>query len=241
MLRRVSDMKSMKGKLNGSVAMCKKAIAEIRKDYEGLVKKPIEVKLNAMQGYVDRLFQDGDIGVNPPIPIVKIAEKMGFSVFEKRFDRRELSGIIAIDSDLKDHKIYQTDRVVCVNSEDSSSHRRFTIAHELAHYIFDFDEQNKITYYDAYITDEADSDKERVANRFAAELLMPKANFEKDFEKLFKNKIQPRSMNEVIAELMEKYAAPSTAVQRRILELDLLQEWPELVAELEKTAASKMQ
>lgn len=218
--------------MNGCVIMCKKAIRKIREKYSKIRSEALDTRLDAMSEYANDLLEDGDIPSDPPIPIVEIAEKMGFRVFKGKLSRPGLSGMIAIDSDLKDDPTYQTDRLVFVNDETPYWDRRFIIAHELAHYLFDFNEDRQVTYYDTFDANEASSDKEQIANRFAAELLMPRDAFTADFKALFGNENQPSTISETISILMEKYVMPSPAVKKRIMELDLLEQRPELADSL---------
>ncbi|QUN13621.1 ImmA/IrrE family metallo-endopeptidase [Clostridium sp. C1] len=152
-----------------------------------------------------------------PVPIVSIAKKIGFKSFAKELPK-DLSGIIAIDIDLK--SIFETDKIMLINVLDNPGHRKFTMAHELGHYIFDFNEKEETTYYDAYNTDDesTSSDKEKRANRFAAALLMPKDEFSSSYQD-FKNKYKTKF--EIVNSLCDKFAVSRTAVEKRMAELSI--------------------
>lgn len=110
-----------------------------------------------------------------PIPIVKIAKKLGFNVYQQDMEK-ELSGFIAIDPEIK--QSMGNDKIIVVNVNDEIGHQRFVIAHELAHYLFDYEpKDNVVEYYNTYYKDTHDSESEERANRFAAELLMPRERF----------------------------------------------------------------
>lgn len=156
-----------------------------------------------------------------PIPVIEIAQELGFDVFETDMSDEELSGIIAIDSELK--KTFDTDKLILVNERDTNEHKRFTIAHELAHYLFDAVPEQ--SYYNTYRTDESQwnaneaehDDRERVANYFAANLLMPELDFARKYNGLKKS----QSKSAIIEELAAYFGVPKTAITIRYRELGI--------------------
>ena len=114
-----------------------------------------------------------------PIPIVAIMKSLNFQVVAGEL-KDEISGIIGIDDDLA--KNFKSSKVIAINNKDNVGHQRFTMAHELAHYLFDFDVSNQIVYYNTYNTFEDENEEERRANYFAANLLMPEKKFKKEFD-----------------------------------------------------------
>ena len=65
-------------------------------------------------------------------------------------------------------------------ASENEGRRRFTIAHEIGHWVCQCDEgriapPHPILCRDADMTDEVDKEMEREANNFAASLLMPEA------------------------------------------------------------------
>ena len=74
-----------------------------------------------------------------------------------------------------------------MSADDVLARRRFTAAHELGHFVLHKDRMaGFIADADISETDEANGDMEREANRFAAELLMPKEVIEARAEELEK-------------------------------------------------------
>lgn len=144
-----------------------------------------------------------------PIPIVKILQELSFLVGTQKLPDR-ISGYVAINNDLI--KQFGTNKVVCINSNDSVGHQRFTIAHELAHYIYDFCEESESEFYDTYDKRKENSETEIRANKFAANLLMP----EDEFTKMYNIGLQ-------IGELEEYFGVSQTAVIKRISELNLVE------------------
>jgi Zn-dependent peptidase ImmA (M78 family) len=105
----------------------------------------------------------------PPINVLKLCQDVGINVYATNFteeDGEDVSGSIEIE----DRK-----PVIYVNQEHPETRQRFTIAHELGHWfsghladtndkIIDNATCRRSSYWD---------EKERQANKFAAELLMP--------------------------------------------------------------------
>ena len=140
-------------------------------------------------------------------PIIKIAKIMGFKVFTAKFDERTLSGTIGVSEQLM--KTYGSNKVIILNNEDTDKHILFTLAHEIAHYIYDYD-PNTVGYSNTYRTNEAKTDKEVRANRFAAAFMMPKKAFTIKYYEL-----------QDITKLSDYFNIPETAVKLRIQELEL--------------------
>lgn len=139
--------------------------------------------------------------------IIEIAKFMGFSVFTAKFADRNLSGTIGISEKLKQK--YNNNKVIILNNEDTDEHILFTLAHEIAHYIYDYNHES-LGYSNTYRTNEAQTDSEKRANRFAAALLMPKDKFTKEY-----------MSNQDIKHLSSLFKVPETAVKVRIQELEL--------------------
>lgn len=110
-------------------------------------------------------------------PIVKIAKLFDFKTYKESLDE---SGDININGETKQK--YGHDKVILVNRDEELFHQRFVIAHELAHYLFDFlgdstyDDKN-ILFAERYIKDKPKTSREQRANTFAAEIMMPKELF----------------------------------------------------------------
>lgn len=156
------------------------------------------------------------------VPVRTLAGIMGFNVEERILSPKNCSGMIGISSKFKD--VLGNDKIILLNELDSDYHRRFTLVHELAHYIFDYDENNpehKESYVNNYITDEYPEDDmpniEKRANRFAAAFLMPKTIFIGKYNEL----TIANNGNNIINSLSDNFKVPKTAVKKRIEELHL--------------------
>ena len=149
-----------------------------------------------------------------PIPIVAIMKSLNFQVVAGEL-KDEISGIIGIDDDLA--KNFKSSKVIAINNKDNVGHQRFTMAHELAHYLFDFDVSNQIVYYNTYNTFEDENEVERRANYFAANLLMPEKKFKKEFD----NVVIKNNLYVTVEKLSQIFQVSGEAVRRRISELSL--------------------
>lgn len=107
---------------------------------------------------------------DPPVNIMQIAQTMGFTVLETDLSAYEevagyrISGMIEAGGGENPRKL------IYVNSKEHEGRKNFTIAHELGHYILHMDKEK-----DEIITSFRGSKdvREREADMFASELLMP--------------------------------------------------------------------
>jgi hypothetical protein len=101
-------------------------------------------------------------GPDLPVPVESIAEDLlGLSVEEREL---EVSGMLL-----------PAERRILVNAEESKQRQRFTIAHELGHWVCQCLEGTTAPVFcrDKDVSTAADRALEREANVFAADLLMP--------------------------------------------------------------------
>jgi len=158
---------------------------------------------------VEKLLDDFKIR-RPPVPVDRIAKNLGILVCPLPAED-EISGAI----------IRRDDRVViAVNPAHHINRRRFTIAHELGHFMLHqeigehVDENFRIAWRNA------DSSKavnwmEIQANRFAAELLMPGRFLERDLDAL--RRIEKRT----VALLATKYVVSAEAMKIRLSQIGI--------------------
>lgn len=179
------------------------------KDIINEIRKKKYSKDNVKEA-ANRILSITDDGV--PVKIVDICNQMGFSVYRQKLPQ-EICGYIMINGELKDK--FQTDRIISVNAQESNKRRRFTVAHELAHYLFDFNPEQDIQYFNKFEVDhEEGKPEEDLANRFAAELLMPEAEMRKRFAELKSDK--NNSYYDIVQALSDIFLVPPKAVEVRI-------------------------
>lgn len=133
-----------------------------------------------------------------PIPVEKVANLFSLEVVYYPKFPDSVSGTIIKDEDL---------HAIGINQNHPEVRQRFTIAHEIGHYIMGHDE-NKILDD----TFDKNTDKEREANKFASELLMPYDLLKSDIEKETQD----------IPGLARKYKVSEQAMSIRLLESGLI-------------------
>jgi len=146
-------------------------------------------------------------------PVVKIAKSMGFDVYHKKLPKF-LSGYIVINT--KYTKKYKNEKIIFINRDLNIFQQRFVIAHELAHFLFDYD-HNSIKYANTYIKNDHNSESERRANTFAASIILPEKKFREEYIKAININSEPLF---VINYLMDFFKAPKKCVIKRIEEVN---------------------
>ena len=189
-------------------SMCRKLIVDIRKRTNRL--EDMAERAQEVLNYFEIDEYKGEI------PIVEILMKFGFKIFQSDLKPDGLSAYIAVDPKFADR--FETNKITCVHIDDNIGHKRFALAHELAHYLFDFNEDEQIYYYNTYFPQkEKDSFEEQRANQFAANLLMP--------EKIFREKLEEyEKLNgkaDTVNALGRYFSVSPTAVIRRLNELQI--------------------
>ncbi|MES2863008.1 MAG: ImmA/IrrE family metallo-endopeptidase [Bacteroidota bacterium] len=136
--------------------------------------------------------------------IEKLVESMGVKLIDKEFDD-DISGLFFIKEGIP---------VITYNSKESKKRIRFTIAHELGHYVLHSIDQKifldrkpqKVLYRNS-VSSSGESLKEREANSFAAALLMPKSLID---EKILRAEIDELGDLDVFIENMASVFKVST-------------------------------
>lgn len=128
----------------------------------------------------DALRKEANVADIFPVPITKIAEYLGyrtkgFSPSSENKDFKKISGVV-----LRDKK------EIWLNNTESKRRQRFTAAHEIGHIKLHSEESEDFIdfrkpYEDGMSAEECK--RERDANFFAAELLMPAKEFEEIWHK----------------------------------------------------------
>lgn len=117
---------------------------------------------------------------SPPIDLEEIAEGEGLNIAMAEFENKDVSGFIDFDK-----------KMILVNKYDWSSRQRFTIAHELGHWVLHQKEikedRDLVILYRRPIEGEKDH-LEQEANCFAANLLVPVNFLQEAIRKALSNK-----------------------------------------------------
>ena len=143
---------------------------------------------------------------NIPVQVEEIASKLQIKI--SRAPSKDFSGLLI----RKDGHA-----LIGVNDNEAPVRQRFTIAHELGHFLLHPRKDTFVDYRDNK-KDIMRTAVEKQANMFAAALLMPRTLLEKDFRALIK-----KGFGE--AELMflaDKYQVSEDAMKFRLLNLNFL-------------------
>lgn len=140
-----------------------------------------------------------------PVPVEVIAEHLKIMI--RRAPSREFSGLLI----RKDGRA-----LIGVNSNEVAVRQRFTIAHELGHFLLHPKKDAFVDYRDNKNDIKRDP-KERQANMFAAALLMPRNLLAKDFRSFARRGFAETDLQM----LAEKYQVSEDAMRFRLINLNL--------------------
>jgi Zn-dependent peptidase ImmA (M78 family) len=150
-----------------------------------------------------------------PVPVEEIAKRIGVNVLA--FDLgSDVSGMLHIKHDSAS---------IGYNPNESKVRQRFTIAHELGHFILHREDKDKIfvdneNYFQIKFrlatTADYQQQQEQEANAFAAALLMPKTLVQKEIKNYSGFDL---SDNSSIVELAKKFEVSIPAMSYRVLNL----------------------
>lgn len=149
-----------------------------------------------------------------PIDPEKIAESLGVKIVKMFFEKSDISGLLKrIGKD--------GNPVIAVNETDPPARQKFTIAHEIGHYLLHKSENIMIDTEQVHFRDEnsstATSLKEIQANQFAAELLMPNYLLIEDLKTYINaGKNILADLEGISSELSERYGVSREAMTIRI-------------------------
>ena len=146
----------------------------------------------------------------PPVDVRAIVETFGLALQEQPLEDT-VSGMLLIRGDYA---------MIGVNQSHHRNRKRFTIAHELGHYILHRDQSD--VFVDAFLRSENSAQgldpQEIEANAFAAELLMPK--------RVLINEVAASSINvldeDAIGWLASKFGVSTAAMTIRLTKLDFI-------------------
>lgn len=152
-----------------------------------------------------------------PINVKNIVQKLG--IILKPFPLGDdVSGVLSLENGKS---------VIIYNSLQSKQRRRFTIAHELGHYILHRNESNLFVDSNFKLFRSNNSSDtphkaflEQQANLFAASILMPKELVEREIEKI---DFDFSKGDESLQYLSKLFNVSSTAMYYRLFNLGLLQ------------------
>lgn len=153
-----------------------------------------------------------------PVDVINLVKHLNINIEEIELEE-DVSGFLALDGD-KTHIGY--------NTSHSPERKRFTIAHELAHYYLHakkedplfIDKSQKNEGQRMYRDSKSSTGeyvKEIEANAFAAALLMPKELIESEL-----NQLSTQDPEEWVIKLAEKFEVSKSAMNIRLINLDVI-------------------
>ena len=137
-----------------------------------------------------------------PVDVVKIAEDLGVHVWEMEYMSPDVSGKLFRDMLNGGSSGFS----IIVRKSDSAARKRFTIAHEIAHFVLHKDKLDGGIVDDAMYRSGLGSREETEANRLAADILMPYSLIQKLVRDGYKS----------AAELAAKLGVSKTAIGIRL-------------------------
>lgn len=163
-----------------------------------------------------------------PINPWQIARKLNFKVLEATFKNKNISGMMIDAIEVLDIlKPFECKRAIILNRDESKQVQSFTIAHELAHFVYDCNEKSNC--FDAYHIsrdkqshelNDAEKDEKRredLMDEFAAMLLMPEVLF----REYINNSPNRNNKEKLTKELTQVCMVEETAINKRYDELGI--------------------
>lgn len=173
---------------------------EIRRpDYQLVIKK------------AEKFFSQSRIRRNPPIDVEEAAKNLGITILRNKLEG-DVSGYLFIS---KGHP-----PIIGVNSVHGPERQRFTIGHELGHFLIHARSTEDVSFVDknffiinrdARSAQGVDTD-EIEANFFAAEVLMPAESLYRDLASVS----DPSDTENVYTGLAKKYNVSKEAIKFRL-------------------------
>lgn len=172
----------------------------------------MSIRRKKIKEAAERLLDQAKIK-KPPVPVERVAEKLDLQVKFEPFEG-DLSGCIIREND---------EAIIGINSLHHENRQRFTLAHEIGHFLLHTGEKIFVDHGFRVNLRDADSGKaknpeEIEANFFAAELLMPENFLKVDL----KDKKLDIEDDTLMQELAQRYKVSPQALVHRLVNLGYL-------------------
>lgn len=185
----------------------------------------IEQKANNITNKYVNLCEDGNLSLdkgNGYIDIVQVSKDLGFLIANAEL-KVDSDGFIIIDEKADSILGFPTNKIIGVNKKLSLEWKRFTIAHEIGHYILHYVDHS-LNWGGLYARREhikGKNKEENAADYFAACLLMPAQLFTEKFRQI-QEAHASMSKGEIADQLSRDFLVTQTMSIRRIDELGLM-------------------
>jgi len=171
-------------------------------------------RLQHIESLAERILEDSGT-CRVPVPIESIADHLNLRSTSSDLDD-EMSGLLVVDGKRG---------AIAYNSTHASVRQRFTVAHEIGHYVLHVKNSTSKLFLDRYLVYRRDdqsshgNDQEEIeANAFAAALLMP--------ERLVREEIKKNDLDlddeDDLSVLATRFSVSTTAMTFRLSNLGLL-------------------
>jgi Zn-dependent peptidase ImmA (M78 family) len=174
-----------------------------------------------IENAVNKILEKNNI-TKPPVNVLEIARKLDFKIFSAHL-KGNISGIMVDSKEMQSSPLdYQ--RFIVINSEDYKTRKIFTIAHELGHFALHC--TNDTDFFERHLESDdvkpCDQSEERQrleeeANKFAANLLMPK----KFMDEFINNSNNRNNLDKLTDEIKNEFLVSENAIARRFKELNI--------------------
>lgn len=195
-------------------------------DYDLTVDQATPVMMKSIQDNImqitNSILNAIDYSYDSNVMIGSILKSFEFRVITGIPNDENVSGMIAVSSNNIAPGL--PNNLIILNDREPIGHQKFTAAHELAHFLFDYIGGNEGEYFEALsinYDEGAESTltlREYRANKFAAELLMPRLAFVNRYLSLKNTKC---NKGLIASTLSRDFDVSLTAVERRIRELNI--------------------
>lgn len=169
------------------------------------------------------LLEKYNLDSNLPINIDELANKLNINVRYEHLET-EISGKIFYDP-------ADDTTTIMINDDEPEYRKRFSLAHEIAHYIYDIDftEYNEIEDSVTHFRNGASSSIERRADKYAEKLLMPADLFRKEAKKIKEDKFPDtgksigfKNIYKIVIELSKTFNVSKPAIIYRLHSLKII-------------------
>ena len=154
----------------------------------------------------------------PPINIANIAKGLGLQLSYEPFDGiDDISGMLYCDNE---------NNILGINSAHSHTRQRFSIAHEVGHFLLHkkklfVDKKMRIAFRDSKSSMAIDK-QEIDANAFAAEILMPREFIENELKKEMADIKDNIEIENIISALAKTFQVSTQAMRYRLINLGII-------------------
>lgn len=171
------------------------------------------------QSVMDTFKEAGyDVTDERSVDVIGVAKGLGFVVGNAILDGDDDDGFIIVDERRREIFGIETDKLIGVNSNRSLEWKRFIIAHEIGHYVLDFQEKNLEGLYAHRDHRQGHNKRENEVDFFAANLLMPRNIFTSKYNEI---KDMYDNNKEIVDALSKHFVVHAKMTERRIKELEL--------------------